>query len=442
MARPAFAARAAGYEAIMDDVMPIRIRRRLSRDVSEPRLSIGRYANFTSLLVANRGEIAIRIIRAAADLGLRTVAVYSEDDASSLHTRVADESRPLTGRGVPAYLDVERIIQVAKDAGSDAIHPGYGFLAESAVFARRCQEEGIAFVGPSVETLDLFGDKGRARRAAAAAGVPILRGLDEAASVDEVREFFTSLGPSGAMMIKALAGGGGRGTRPVTDAEEIEELYERCRSEALSSFGSGDYVEELISKARHIEVQILGDAYGTVVHLGERECSIQRRYQKIVEIAPAPNLPETLRARVTDAALRLARSVNYSNLGTFEFLVYSTDADGDESFAFIEANARLQVEHTVTEEVTGVDLVQSQIRLAAGESLADIGLDQPGIASPRGYAIQARVNMETYADDGSVQPSGGILTAYEAPGGPGIRTDGFCYAGHETNPSFDSLWRR
>jgi len=399
--------------------------------------------NFTSLLVANRGEIAIRIIRAGAGLGLRTVAVYSEDDASSLHTRMADEARPLTGRGVPAYLDIERIIELAKDTGSDAVHPGYGFLAESPAFARRCREAGITFVGPDEESLELFGDKGRARGAAAAADVPILRGRDEAVSVDEAHEFFTSLGPSGAMMIKALAGGGGRGTRPVTDAEEIEGTYERCRSEAMLSFGNGDlYVEELVSRARHVEVQIVSDKYGAVAHLGERECSLQRRYQKLVEIAPAPNLSETLRTRITDAALRLARSVSYTNLGTFEFLVFKgieNSADGDESFAFIETNARLQVEHTVTEEVTGVDIVQSQIRLAAGETLAELGLDQPDIARPRGYAIQVRVNMETFADDGSIRPSGGKLTAYEAPGGPGIRTDGFAYAGYETSPSFDSL---
>ena len=395
---------------------------------------------FTSLLVANRGEIAIRIIRAAADLGLRTVAIYSEDDASSLHTKIADVAHPLAGRGVPAYLDIEAIIQVAKDTGSEAVHPGYGFLAERSDFARRCAEEGITFVGPSVENLELFGDKGRARKAAAAANVPIPKGLDRAVSLDEAREFFTSLGAQGAMMIKALGGGGGRGTRAVTNGDEIEETYERCRSEALSSFGNGDlYVEELIPKARHIEVQILGDSQGTVIHLGERECSIQRRYQKIVEIAPAPNLSDTLRTSIIDAALRLARNVDYTNLGTFEFLVNSSPKNDNESFVFIEANARLQVEHTVTEEVTGVDLVQSQIRLAAGESLADIGLDQPGIAIPRGYAIQARVNMETFAEDGSVRPSGGTLTAYEAPGGPGIRTDGFCYAGYETSPSFDSL---
>ncbi len=396
--------------------------------------------SITSLLVANRGEIAIRIIRAATDLGIRTVAVYSEDDAASLHTRVADESRPLTGRGVPAYLDIEAIIQTAKDAGCDAIHPGYGFLAENALFARGCAEEGITFVGPSVEMLELFGDKARARAAAAAAEVPILRGLDRAVSVEEAREFFDSLGTGGAMMIKAIAGGGGRGTRAVTSADDVEATYERCRSEAQRAFGNGDlYVEELIPRARHIEVQILGDVHGQIAHLGERECSVQRRYQKVVEVAPAPNLPDTLRQRIIEAALRLARSVGYTNLGTFEFLVDVSDRESGEAFAFIETNARLQVEHTVTEEVTGVDIVQSQIRLAAGSSIAELGLDDPRVAQPRGYAIQARVNMETLREDGSVRPSGGTLTAYEAPGGPGVRTDGFGYAGYTTSPSFDSL---
>ena len=396
--------------------------------------------NFTSLLIANRGEIAIRIIRAAASLGLRTVAIYSEDDATSLHTRMADEARPLNGAGIPPYLDTDGLIQIAKDAGCDAIHPGYGFLAESAEFARRCAEEGITYVGPSVENLDLFGDKGRARAAAEAADIPIMKGIDEPVSVEEAHEFFASLGAGGAMMIKAIAGGGGRGTRVVTGADEIDRSYRRAQSEAKRSFGNGDlYVEELVQRARHVEVQILGDTGGTIVHLGERECTIQRRHQKVVEIAPAPNLSDDLRTSIIDAALRLAKSVGYTNLGTFEFLVYANAANGDDAFAFIEANARLQVEHTVTEEVTGVDIVQSQIRLAAGESIADLGLDQPGIATPRGYAIQVRVNMETFGEDGTVRPSSGTLTAYEAPGGPGVRTDGFCYSGYKTNQSYDSL---
>jgi acetyl/propionyl-CoA carboxylase alpha subunit/acetyl-CoA carboxylase carboxyltransferase component len=395
---------------------------------------------FSRILIANRGEIAIRIVRAATDLGLHTVAIYSEDDALSLHTRVADKAHALAGRGVPAYLDIKSIIQAAKHTHCDAIHPGYGFLAENAAFARRCQDEGLTFVGPAVELLELFGDKGRARAAAAAADVPIVRGINQVVSVDEARDFFSSLGPGVGMMIKATAGGGGRGSRTVTQADEIDEAYARCQSEAVSAFGNGDlYVEELIMSARHIEVQILGDLNGAVASLGERDCSIQRRYQKIVEVAPAPNLSEQLRADIIAAAIRLAKSVNYANLGTFEFLVSPTNTNGRQPFAFIEANARLQVEHTVTEEVTGVDLVQAQIRLAGGESIQDLGLDEPGIARPQGCAIQARINMETLAADGSVRPSGGTLTAYDLPGGPGVRTDGFGYTGYETSPAFDSL---
>ena len=394
----------------------------------------------TSLLVANRGEIAIRITRAASDLGIRTVAVYSQDDAESLHTRVADEARLLEGRGAMAYLNIDGVIAAAQEAGCDAVHPGYGFLAENAEFARRCEAAGMTFVGPNVEHLELFGDKARAREAAAAAEVPTLRGLDHAVTVEEAREFMESLGADGAMMIKAIAGGGGRGTRQVTDIAELEATYERCQSEAKASFGNGDvYVEQFVPRARHVEVQILGDLHGGIAHLGERECSVQRRYQKIVEIAPAPNLPEQLRDEIIGAAVRLATSVGYANLGTFEFLVDVSDNDGGQPFTFIEANARLQVEHTVTEEVTGVDIVQSQIRLADGATLAELGLDDPRIAEPRGYAIQARVNMETLGVDGSVRPGGGTLTAYESPSGPGVRTDGFGYTGYRTSPMFDSL---
>ncbi|MDA0365726.1 MAG: carbamoyl-phosphate synthase large subunit, partial [Chloroflexi bacterium] len=249
-----------------------------------------------------------------------------------------------------------------------------------------------------------------------------------------------SLGAGGAVMVKAIAGGGGRGTRAVTSGDELAASYERCRSEAQGAFGNGDlYVEEFIPRARHIEVQIVGDLHGGIAHLGERECSVQRRYQKVIEVAPAPGLPDALRTRIIDAALTLARSERYSSLGTFEFLVDVSDREAGQPFAFIEANARLQVEHTVTEAVTGVDIVQAQLRIADGATLADLGLDRPGVAEPRGYSIQARVNMETFAPDGSVLPAGGTLTAYEAPSGPGVRTDGFGYAGYETSPSFDSL---
>ncbi len=391
----------------------------------------------TKLLIANRGEIAIRIARAAADMDLPTVAVHSEDDAKSLHLRVADEALPLPGSGAAAYLNAAAIIAAAKETGCDAIHPGYGFLAERGDFARQCEAAGLTFVGPDVAHLDLFGDKARAREAAAAAAVPVIRGIDRAVTLAEAQRFFAA---HGAMIIKALAGGGGRGTRAVLAAVDVEAAFQRCQSEAATSFGRADvYVEEFIPRARHIEVQILGDRAGGVMHLGERECSVQRRFQKILEIAPAPMLDPTLRESIITAAVRFAKAARYTNLGTFEFLVDVSGRPGAQPFVFIEANARLQVEHTVTEAVTGVDLVQAQIGLARGRTLAELGLDRPDIAQARGYAIQARVNMETIAADGSVRPRGGTLSVYEAPGGPGIRTDGFGYAGYSTSGAFDSL---
>jgi acetyl/propionyl-CoA carboxylase alpha subunit/acetyl-CoA carboxylase carboxyltransferase component len=380
----------------------------------------------TKLLIANRGEIAIRIARAAADMGLPSVAVYSEDDSHSLHVRMADASRALPGRGAAAYLDADAILAAATESGCDAIHPGYGFLAERADFARRCADAGLRFVGPDVATLELFGDKARARAAAVAASVPVIRGLDHAVTLEEARAFFASLGAGGAMIIKAVAGGGGRGTRAVLTADEIAPAFERCQSEAASAFGRSDvYVEEFMPRARHVEVQILGDRAGHIAQLGERECSVQRRFQKIVEIAPAPHLDDGLRRQIIDAAVRFAHSVGYSNLGTFEFLVDTSGRRHAPPFVFIEANARLQVE--------------TQIRLAQGATLADLGLDRKGIATPRGYAIQARVNMETIGTDGSLRPAGGTLTVYEAPSGPGVRTDGFGYAGYRTSGAFDSL---
>ncbi len=394
---------------------------------------------FDALLIANRGEIAIRVARAAAELGLRTVAVHSIDDAESLHTRVADEAVALPGSGARAYLDQEAIVAAARKAACGAIHPGYGFLSERADFARLCADAGIVFVGPTPEHLELFGDKVRARTAAAAADVPVLGGCDQPVSLEEAREFFASCN-GGAMIIKAVAGGGGRGTRVVRAAGEIEAAYARCRSEAEAAFGVADvYAEEFLPRARHVEVQIVGDHHGAVTHLGERECSVQRRHQKVVEVAPAPSLAEDVRDAIIEAAVRFAGRERYASLGTFEFLVDASNGGDARTFAFIETNARLQVEHTVTEEVTGVDIVQAQIRLARGETLCDLGLDAPGIARPRGYAIQARVNMETLGEDGSLRPAGGTLTVYEAPNGPGVRTDGFGYAGYQTSAAFDSL---
>ena len=392
------------------------------------------------LLIANRGEIAIRIIRAAAEMEIRTVAVFSKDDARALHVRKADEARPLRGAGVAPYLDIDQIIAIAQDAGADAIHPGYGFLSENAEFARRAAAAGIVFVGPRPEVLDLFGDKVRARALAERAGVPVLPGTAGPTSLTGAREFLAALGEGGAIMIKAVAGGGGRGMRAVHRLDDLDEAYARCQSEARAAFGNPEvYVERLIPRARHLEVQVLGDGSGSVSHLWERECTIQRRNQKIVEIAPSPGLHPGLRDRLTAAAIRLAEEVRFDNLGTFEFLVDADDGRAEASFAFIEANPRLQVEHTVTEEVTGVDLVKTQLELAGGRSLADLGLLQADIAKPRGFAIQMRVNMESMQPDGSAKPAGGALTAFEPPSGPGLRVDSFAYAGYATSPRFDSL---
>jgi acetyl/propionyl-CoA carboxylase alpha subunit/acetyl-CoA carboxylase carboxyltransferase component len=398
----------------------------------------------TRLLVANRGEIAVRILRAAAELGIETVAVYSEDDAESLHTRRADQAIALQGTGAAAYLDIAQIVSVAQTAGCDAIHPGYGFLSENAAFARACAAARLTFVGPSPETLALFGDKAQARALAERLGVPLLAGTSEATGLEEAHAFLDSLGEGGAIMVKAIGGGGGRGIRAVRTPAELDAAYARCQSEAKSAFGNGDlYVERLLTNARHIEVQVVGDGSGEVTHLWERECTIQRRNQKLVEIAPGRSISPRLRDFLTQAALRMAREVHYSSLGTFEFLVDATHAEapGDTTptFAFIEANARLQVEHTITEEVTGIDLVQAQLRLAGGCTLADLGLLQAAVPPPNGFAIQLRVNMERMTPTGTTLPGGGRLAVFEPPSGPGVRVDSFGYAGYSTSPHFDSL---
>jgi pyruvate carboxylase len=393
--------------------------------------------SFQKLLIANRGEIAIRIARAAAETGLKTVAVYPADDAASLHVRSADEGHEIPGRGARAYLDIEAVIAAAKATGCDALHPGYGFLSENAGLARRCAEEGIAFIGPSPEALELFGDKARAKALARDCGVPVIEGTEGPTTLDEARAYLAS---SGAIMIKAIAGGGGRGMRIVDDASKLEEAYARCQSEATAAFGSGDvYVERLIRKARHIEVQIIGDRHGAISHLWERECTIQRRNQKLIEVAPSPSLKEALRSRIIEAAKQLAAAVRYDNLGTFEFLV-DDDARGNaDPFAFIEANPRLQVEHTVTEEVLGVDLVKAQLAVAGGATLGSLGLAQPYVPKPRGFAMQLRVNMEVMDEHGATQPTGGTLRMFDLPSGPGVRVDTFGYSGYKTSAAFDSL---
>ena len=386
------------------------------------------------LLVANRGEIAIRIFRSAADLGMGSIAIYPADDSASLHVEKADAAIALPGRGVAAYLDGAAVLRVAREAGATAIHPGYGFLSENAAFARACAEAGVTFVGPTPEILDLFGDKHRARQLAHKVGVPTLPGTAAPTSLEDARAFMAGLGADGAM-VKAVAGGGGRGMRPVLTADGLEEAFTRCRSEATAAFGSGDlYLERLVRRARHIEVQVIGD--GTdVAHLWERDCSLQRQRQKLVEFAPAPNLDARVRQQVLEAALTLARAANYRSLGTFEFLVDASSG----AFYFIEANPRLQVEHTVTEAVTGLDLVELQLRLADGATLAELGLASGAGPVPRGMAMQLRINVETMQPDGAARPGGGVLATFEPPSGPDIRVDGYGYAGYATNPNYDSL---
>jgi acetyl/propionyl-CoA carboxylase alpha subunit/acetyl-CoA carboxylase carboxyltransferase component len=395
---------------------------------------------FNKLLIANRGEIAIRIARAAGETRLATVAIYPADDALSLHVRAADAAHEIPGRGARAYLDIEAVVAAAKATGCDALHPGYGFLSENTLLARRCAEEGITFIGPSPEALDLFGDKAKAKALAKETGVPIIEGTGGPTTLEQAKAFFASLGNGGAVMIKAIAGGGGRGMRIVDDAAKLEEAYARCQSEAKAAFGSdGVYVERLIRNARHIEVQIIGDHHGAISHLWERECTIQRRNQKLIEVAPSPSLSNVLRTRIIDAAKDLAAAANYDNLGTFEFLV-DGDAKGDaQAFAFIEANPRLQVEHTVTEEVLGVDLVQAQLAVAGGATLGSLGLAQAYIPKPRGYAMQLRVNMEVMDEHGVTKPTGGTLSLFDLPAGPGVRVDTFGCSGYKTSAAFDSL---
>jgi acetyl/propionyl-CoA carboxylase alpha subunit/acetyl-CoA carboxylase carboxyltransferase component len=375
-----------------------------------------------AVLVANRGEIAVRVLRSASEAGLRTVAVWAGDDDA--HVRAADEAVR-----VGDYLDAQALIAAAEGAGCGLLHPGYGFLSEDAEFARRCAAAGVGFVGPSPEVLEVFGDKARGRGLAASVGVPVPAGSSGGAGPDRARELLAD----GPVMIKAVGGGGGRGMRVVRRAEELAEAWERCRSEAEAAFGRGElYVERLLEGARHVEVQVVGDATGAVTHLWDRDCSAQRRHQKLIEIAPAPALPAAVREKLLDSALRMARAARCTSLVTFEFLVR-----GDE-FHFIEANPRLQVEHTVTEEVTGVDLVAVQLRLAAGATLAGLGL-AGAPAPPRGFAVQARVNAEVTGADGGVRPTAGRITRFDVPTGPGVRVDTAVRAGVEVGVRYDSL---
>ncbi|MDH6170401.1 acetyl/propionyl-CoA carboxylase alpha subunit [Variovorax boronicumulans] len=393
---------------------------------------------FTKVLIANRGEIAVRLVRALRDLGIASVAVHARDDASALHVQLADVAVALDATGPSAYLDVAALIAVAKAQGCDAVHPGYGFLSERADFAQACAATGLVFIGPTSEQLGLFGDKARARELATQCDVPVMPGSAGAVTLSQAQAFFAEQHAQGAgVMVKAIGGGGGRGMRAVLDADELPEAHARCMSEAKAAFGiEGVYVERLMRNARHIEVQVLGDGQA-VASLGERECTLQRRFQKLVEIAPSPSLPEALRVKVTQAALRMAKTVGYRGLGTFEFLVDAASATLP--FVFIEANPRLQVEHTVTEAVTGLDLVQLQMAVASGESLSALGIEADRTAPQRGFAVQWRINAETLDAQGSARPSGGTLARFDLPSGPGVRVDTHGYAGLAPSPHYDTL---
>ncbi len=380
------------------------------------------------VLISNRGEIAIRIAKAASALGMESVAVSPKVDSLALHPRFATTSLEIGGptSSVDAYLDAEAMIEAAKASGADCIHPGYGFLSENAHFAELCASAEITFVGPSPETLSLFGDKTRARAFAQSLGIAVVPGSSEPLkSAEEATTLAEQLGYP--VMLKATAGGGGRGMRAVEKAEEMAEAFQRCGSEAEAAFGDGSlFLEKLIVSPRHIEVQILADSQGAVIHLHERDCSVQQRNQKVLEIAPAPNLDPELRDRMLADATKLAKEAGYLNAGTVEFLV---SPETGEHF-FIECNPRIQVEHTVTEQVTGIDLVEAQFRIASGASLASMGLgDQSAVPAPRGYAVQARV----------VATAPGSITAYKEPSGPGVRVDGAGYAGYTPPPQFDPL---
>ena len=385
---------------------------------------------FNKVLVANRGEIAIRIMRAAQSLGMTSVAVYPNADKQCLHAQYASESRVLNtstgGQVVDGYLDIDQLLEIAMETGCDCVHPGYGFLSESSEFSRRCAEAGIKFVGPSAKTLQTIGNKVTARQLAQEADIPVVQGSHQAAvNVDEAATIAAEVGYP--VMLKAAAGGGGRGMRVLESEDKLQEEFERCSGEAKAAFGDGAlFVEKRIQNPRHIEVQILADEQGNAVHLFERDCSIQLRHQKVMEFAPAPNLPEGLRNTILNSAIKLCKAADYANAGTVEFLV---DAE-TEHYYFIECNPRIQVEHTVTEQITGVDLVEAQFRIAAGESLSELGFkSQTDIACFPGYSVQARVTAT----------GTGAISAYKEPSGPGVRVDACGYTGYPVTAQFDPL---
>ena len=384
---------------------------------------------FSKILIANRGEIAVRIIRSCIEMGIDTVAVYSEEDSESLHLELADE-QVCIGPAVSSksYLNIENIIKAAKDTGADAIHPGYGYLSEKEEFAQACEENQIVFIGPTPENLRLAGDKISGKQIMQKAGVPIIPSSPGGIpTVEKAQAFCKDIGYP--VMIKATGGGGGRGIRVCQNEADLIEEFPIAKMESKAAFGNDElYIERFITEPRHIEFQILADKYGNVSHLGERECTIQRRYQKLIEEAPSPRLTAAQRKQMGDAAIKAAKAVDYFNAGTVEFLL-----DKDDNFYFIEVNSRIQVEHPVTELTTGIDLVKEQIRLAAGEHL-DYGYDDLTI---KGWAIECRINAEN--PDMNFMPSPGTIEEYRPPGGYGVRLDTHLYEGYELPIYYDSM---
>ena len=380
------------------------------------------------ILIANRGEIAVRIIRACSEMGIRSVAIYSEADRFSLHVKKADEAYSLGSEPLAGYLNVHRIVNLAVSTGCDAVHPGYGFLSENAELAAACVRRGITFIGPSAEVIQRMGDKTEARDAMKAAGLPVTPGSD--GNLENMEQALALAEQFGyPVMLKATSGGGGRGIRRCDNAEELQRNYDRVISEATKAFGRADiFLEKCIVNPTHIEVQVLADSHGNAIHLYERDCSIQRRNQKLIEIAPSPQLDEAQRQYIGGLAVLAAKAVGYTNAGTVEFLL-----DNDGRFYFMEMNTRVQVEHTITEAITGVDIIEEQIRIAAG---LELRFQQHEIVR-RGFAMQFRVNAEDPKND--FLPSFGRISRYYAPGGPGVRTDTAIYTGYTVPPFYDSM---
>lgn len=382
---------------------------------------------FNKVLIANRGEIALRVIRACKELGIKTVAIYSEADRDSLHVRFADEAVCI---GPPpskeSYLNIPRIIAAAEITGADAIHPGYGFLAENEDFAEICESSGIKFIGPSAHSIRLMGDKATAKETMRNAGVPVVPGSDGTISdLNEALQVAKKIGFP--VIIKATAGGGGKGMRVAKSNDEFERLFVLARNEAEAAFGNPEvYIEKYIEEPHHVEFQVLGDQHGNVIHIGERDCSIQRRHQKLIEESPSPIIDEELREAMGSAAVAGAKSVNYEGAGTIEFLV-----DGKKNFYFMEMNTRIQVEHPVTEELYGIDLVKEQIKIAAGSRVKKIKV------KPKNWVIECRINAEDPEKD--FRPAPGKITVFHQPGGIGVRTDTHIYAGYTVPPYYDSL---